>query len=57
MLSTGLAGVRHGDRGHLVHDRVRPGGRHRLTDRHRIQPVHHDAVRAQIRQQAQLGRA
>jgi hypothetical protein len=42
----GLAGVRHGNRGHLVHNRVRPGLGHRLTDRNRIQPVHHDAVRA-----------
>ena len=45
------------DRGHLVHDHVRPGRGHRLTDRHRIQPVHHDRLGAQLLQQAQLGRA
>jgi hypothetical protein len=44
-----LAGVRHGNCGHLVHDRVRPGLGHRLTDRHRLQPVHHDGIRAQLR--------
>jgi hypothetical protein len=57
VLQIGLSGVRRGKCGHLVHDRVRPGHSHRLTDRHRIQPVHHDAVRAQLLQQAQLGRA
>jgi hypothetical protein len=57
VLQIGLAGVRRGKSGHLVHDRVRPGRSHRLIDRHRIQPVHHDGVRAQLRQQAQLARA
>jgi hypothetical protein len=57
VLQIGLSGVRRGKCGHLVHDRVRPGRSHRLTDRHRIQPVHHDGVCAQARQQAQLGRA
>ena len=57
VLDIGLAGVRHGNCGHLAHDRVRPGLGHRLTDRHRIQPVHHDRLGAQLRQQAQLGRA
>jgi hypothetical protein len=53
----GLAGVRLGKARHLIHDRVRLGRSHRLTDRHRIQPVHHDAICAQLRQQAQLARA
>jgi hypothetical protein len=53
----GLPGVREGERGHLVRDRVRPGSGHRLTDRHRVQPVHHDPIRAQLLQQAQLRRA
>ena len=57
VLRIGFAGVRHGNCGHLVHDRIRPGLGHRLTDRRRIQSVHHDAVRAQLRQQAQLVRA
>ncbi len=57
VLHIGLAGVRRGNCGHLVHDRVRPGLGHRFTDRHRIQPVHHDGIGAQLRQQAQLGRA
>ena len=46
-----------GDRGHLVHDHVRSGRGHRLTDRHRIQPVHHDGIGAQLLQHAQLARA
>jgi hypothetical protein len=53
----GLAGVRFGKGRHLIHDRLRPGRRHRLTDRHRIQPVHHDGICAQLLQHAQLGRA
>ena len=53
----GLAGVHHRKGRHLMHDRVRPGRRHRLTDRHRIQPVHYDALGAQLVQHAQLGRA
>jgi hypothetical protein len=57
VLHIGIAGVRHGNRAHLVNDRVRPGRRHRLTDRHRIQPVHHNPIRAQLLQQAQLARA
>ena len=32
----------------LVHDRVRPVLRHRLTDRHRIQPVHHEPSRPAV---------
>ena len=53
----GLAGVRHGKARHLVHDRVRPGRGHRLAHRRRIQPVHHDALGAQLLQQPQLARA
>ncbi len=53
----GLAGVSGTDRGHLVHDRVRPGLGHRLTNRRRVQPVHHDGTGAQLLQQAHLGRA
>ena len=52
MLDIGLASVRHGNRGHLVHDHLRPGSRHRLTDRRRVQPVHHDRLGAQLLQQA-----
>jgi hypothetical protein len=48
----GLARVREGESGHLVHDRVRPGRRHRFIDGHRIQPVHHDCLGAQLLQQA-----
>jgi hypothetical protein len=43
-----LARVREGECGHLVHDRVRPGLGHRLTDRRRIQPVHHDALGTEL---------
>ena len=50
----GLAGVRHGKARHLIHDRVRPRCGHRLAHRHRIQPVHHDALGAQLLQQPQL---
>lgn len=57
MPEVGLAVVRHGKRRHLVHDGIRPGRGHRLLDRHRIEPVHHDAVCAQLLQQPQLGRA
>jgi len=57
VLQVGLAGVRQGNPGHLMHDHLRLGRRHRLTDRHRIQPVHHDRRGAQLPQQAQLGRA
>jgi len=48
VLQIGLAGVRHGNCRHLIHDRVRAGRGHRLTDRHRIQPVHHDRLGAQL---------
>ena len=51
----GLSGVGRGQAGHLVHDGVRPGRGHRLADRGHIQAVHHDAIRAQLLEQAQLG--
>jgi hypothetical protein len=54
VLQVGLSGVRRGKCGHLVHDRVRPG-RSTLTDRHRIQTVHHGPIRAQLLQQAPPG--
>jgi hypothetical protein len=57
VLHIGLAGVRHGKSGHLVHDHIRPGRGHRLTDRDRIQPVHYDRRSAQLLHHAQLGRA
>jgi hypothetical protein len=57
VLHVGLAGVRLGNGGHLVHDRVRPGRGHRLTDRYCIQPVHDHGLCAQLLQHAQLGRA
>ena len=57
MLHVDLAGVGKAEPRHLVHDHLRPGPGHRLTDRRRVQPVHHDAIRAQICQHAQLGRA
>ena len=53
----GLAVVRHGKRRHLVRDRIRPSRRHRLAYRRRIQAVHHNALGAQLLQQAQFGRA
>jgi hypothetical protein len=57
VLQVGFAGVSQGDPGHLVHDHVRPGGRHRFTDGHRVQSVHHDAVRAQLFRQSEFCRA
>ncbi len=39
----GLARVRHGKGRHLIHDDVRPDRGHRLANRRRSQPVHHDA--------------
>jgi len=44
VLNIGLAAVSRTNRGHLVHDHVRPGYGHRLTDRQPVQPVHHDAI-------------
>lgn len=37
-----------GYRGHLMYDDVRPGLAHRLSDRSRIQTVHHYGIRTQI---------
>jgi hypothetical protein len=42
------------DGGHLVHDRVRSSDRDHLTDRRRVEPVHHDSLGAQLLQQTQL---
>jgi hypothetical protein len=52
-----FAGVRLGEARYLMHDRVRPGRGPRHAHGRRIQPVHHDALCAQLRQQTQLGRA
>jgi hypothetical protein len=57
VLDVRLACVCHRDRGHLVHDHVRLGGRHRHADRRGVQPVHHDPFGAQLVQEAQLGLA
>jgi hypothetical protein len=57
MLQVGPAGVRRRQRGHLVHDRIRPGRGHRLPHRRPVQPVHHDGLGAELLEQAQLGRA
>ena len=40
-----------------MHDRIRPGRGHHLTDRHGIQPVHHGPIRAQLLHQAHRARA